>query len=126
MSTSGGFILQKAVSDFELGLANYTDSNYAVGVGNATDGMEIFLEAIGLAFVRLTFLSRSLSTTSLKIHPALLIKTDPKKNKIKCLEYTMLNKSKLYARDRPHEHGQNKSIKPIGLFNLVSSMKIFI
>jgi len=48
VSTSGGFILQKAVSDFELELANYTDSNYAVGVGNATDGMEIFLEGIGI------------------------------------------------------------------------------
>ena len=48
VSSSGGFILQKAVSDFESELANYTGSNYAVGVGNATDGMEIFLEAIGV------------------------------------------------------------------------------
>ena len=48
VSSSGGFILQKAVSDFELELANYADSNYAVGVGSATDGMEIFLEAIGV------------------------------------------------------------------------------
>ena len=48
VSSSGGFILQKAVSDFELQLANYTGSNYAVGVGNATDGMEIYLEAIGI------------------------------------------------------------------------------
>ncbi len=48
VSSSGGFILQKAVSDFELELANYTSANYAVGVGNATDGMEIFLEAIGI------------------------------------------------------------------------------
>jgi dTDP-4-amino-4,6-dideoxygalactose transaminase len=48
VSSSGGFILQKAVSDFELELANYAGSNYAVGVGNATDGMEIFLEAIGV------------------------------------------------------------------------------
>ena len=48
VSSSGGFILQKAVSDFELQLANYVGSNYAVGVGNATDGMEIFLEAIGI------------------------------------------------------------------------------
>ena len=48
VSSSGGFILQKAVSDFELQLANYAGSNYAVGVGNATDGMEIFLEAIGI------------------------------------------------------------------------------
>lgn len=48
VSSSGGFILQKAVSDFELQLANYVGSNFAVGVGNATDGMEIFLEAIGI------------------------------------------------------------------------------
>jgi len=48
VSSSGGFILQKAVSDFESQLSNYTSSNFAVGVGNATDGMEIFLEAIGI------------------------------------------------------------------------------
>ena len=48
VSSSGGFILQKAVSDFEIDLAKYTNSNYAVGVGNATDGMEIFLDAIGI------------------------------------------------------------------------------
>lgn len=47
-SSTGGFILQKAVSDFESELANYTGVNYSVGVGNATDGMEIFLEAIGI------------------------------------------------------------------------------
>lgn len=48
VSSSGGFIMQKSVSDFESDLAAYTGSNYSVGVGNATDGMEIFLEAIGL------------------------------------------------------------------------------
>ena len=48
VSSTGGFILQKAVSDFETELANYTGANYSVGVGNATDGMEIFLEAIGV------------------------------------------------------------------------------
>ena len=48
VSSSGGFILQKAVSDFEEELAKYTGCNYAVGVGNATDGMEIFLSAIGI------------------------------------------------------------------------------
>ncbi|MDB4668547.1 DegT/DnrJ/EryC1/StrS family aminotransferase [bacterium] len=48
VSTTGGFILQSAVSDFELELASYTGANYSVGVGNATDGMEIFLEAIGI------------------------------------------------------------------------------
>jgi len=48
VSSSGGFILQKEVSNFESELANYAGSKYAVGVGNATDGMEIFLEAIGI------------------------------------------------------------------------------
>lgn len=48
VSSSGGFILQKAVSDFESELAQYTGVNYSVGVGNATDGMEIFLDAIGI------------------------------------------------------------------------------
>lgn len=48
VASSGGYIMQKAVSDFEKQLAEYTGSNYSVAVGNATDGMEIFLEAIGL------------------------------------------------------------------------------
>ena len=47
-ATSGGFILQEALSTFETELAIFTGANYSVGVGNATDGMEIFLEAIGL------------------------------------------------------------------------------
>ena len=41
---------------------------------------DIFPEAIGLFLVRSTFLSKSLSTISLKIQPALLIRTEPKKN----------------------------------------------
>ena len=49
VSATGGFILQKAVFDFESELSSYTGANYAVGVGNATDGMEIFLEAIGIS-----------------------------------------------------------------------------
>lgn len=48
VSSSGAFIMQRAVCDFECELAAYAGTNYAVGVGNATDGMEIFLEAIGL------------------------------------------------------------------------------
>ena len=48
VATSGGFILQKDLADFETELAKYTGANYSVGVGNATDAMEIFLEAIGL------------------------------------------------------------------------------
>ena len=40
---------------------------------------EICPDAKGLFFVLYTFLSKSLSTMSLKIQPALLIKTEPKK-----------------------------------------------
>ena len=48
VSSSGGFILQKAVSDFESELADFTGASYSIGVGNATDAMEIFLESIGV------------------------------------------------------------------------------
>lgn len=48
VSSAGGFILQKALSEFEIELAKFSGVNYSVGVGNATDAMEIFLEAIGL------------------------------------------------------------------------------
>lgn len=47
-ASTGGFILQKALFDFEDNVAQYANSNFAIGVGNATDGMEIFLSAIGL------------------------------------------------------------------------------
>lgn len=48
IASTGGFIMQKALADFEMELAHYAGVEYSVGVGNATDGMEIFLEAIGL------------------------------------------------------------------------------
>jgi len=48
VASSGGYILQKELSDFEAELAKFTGANYSVGVGNATDAMEIFLDAIGL------------------------------------------------------------------------------
>lgn len=48
VSSSGGFILQKELFNFENELAKYSGSKYSVGVGNATDAMEIFLDAIGL------------------------------------------------------------------------------
>ena len=48
VASSGGFILQKEVTHFENELAKFVGVNYSVGVGNATDAMEIFLEAIGL------------------------------------------------------------------------------
>lgn len=48
VASSGGYILQKELNDFEIELAKFADVNFSVGVGNATDAMEIFLEAIGL------------------------------------------------------------------------------
>ncbi|MEK9569897.1 MAG: aminotransferase class V-fold PLP-dependent enzyme, partial [Paracoccaceae bacterium] len=47
-ASAGGFIMQKALSDFENELAVYCSARNSVGVANATDGMEIFLEAIGV------------------------------------------------------------------------------
>ncbi len=44
----GAFILQKDLRDFEAALAVYTGANYAIGVANATDGMELSWMALGL------------------------------------------------------------------------------
>ncbi len=40
--------IAKSIKILRLELAILLAANYSVGVGNATDGMEIFLEAIGL------------------------------------------------------------------------------
>jgi dTDP-4-amino-4,6-dideoxygalactose transaminase len=48
VSSSGGFIMQEDLSNFESNLSHYLKSKFSVGVGNATDGMEIFLQAIGI------------------------------------------------------------------------------
>lgn len=47
-ASTGGFIMQKALRDFEDQLAQFCGTKHSVGVANATDGMEIFLEAIGI------------------------------------------------------------------------------
>jgi dTDP-4-amino-4,6-dideoxygalactose transaminase len=44
----GAYIMQRDLVEFENKLANYTQSTYAVGVGNATDGLELAWLAIGL------------------------------------------------------------------------------
>lgn len=48
VSSRGAFILQKDVSQFESNLASYTSSQYAVGVANATDGLELAWMSIHL------------------------------------------------------------------------------
>lgn len=44
----GAFIMQKDLSEFELNLANYTGAEFAVGVANATDGLQMAMMAAGI------------------------------------------------------------------------------
>jgi len=44
----GAFIMQKDLTEFESTLAEYTDAEHAIGVANATDGMELIWMALGL------------------------------------------------------------------------------
>ena len=44
----GAYIMQKDLVEFETSLSKYTGSKYAVGVANATDGLELCWMAIGL------------------------------------------------------------------------------
>ena len=44
----GAYIMQRDLVEFEKKLAEYTQATYAVGVGNATDGLELAWLAIGL------------------------------------------------------------------------------
>ena len=48
VSGKGGFIMQKELSNFEAELSGYVNSKFSIGVANATDAMEIFLQAIDL------------------------------------------------------------------------------
>ncbi|MBU0507191.1 DegT/DnrJ/EryC1/StrS family aminotransferase, partial [bacterium] len=44
----GAFIMQKDLELFEQELVDYTGSKYAVGVANATDGLQMALMAGGI------------------------------------------------------------------------------
>ena len=44
----GAFIMQKDLAEFESNLSTYTGANHAVGVANATDGLELAWLAVGL------------------------------------------------------------------------------
>ena len=46
--SKGAFILQEELSMFEKNLAEYAGSKYAVGVANATDGLQMLLMAAGI------------------------------------------------------------------------------
>mgnify|MGYP000085334267 CR=1 FL=1 len=48
VGSRGAFIMQRDLEEFEEKIAQYTGSKYAVGVANATDGLQIGLMAGGL------------------------------------------------------------------------------
>jgi dTDP-4-amino-4,6-dideoxygalactose transaminase len=48
ISSKGAFILQDELKLFEERLASYVGSKYAIGVGNATDALELLLKAYGI------------------------------------------------------------------------------
>jgi dTDP-4-amino-4,6-dideoxygalactose transaminase len=48
VGSRGAFILQQDLRDFEANLARFTGAKHAVGVANATDGLELAWMAIGL------------------------------------------------------------------------------
>lgn len=48
VSSKGAFIMQEELNNFEMKLSKYLGSKYAIGVANATDAMEIFLQALNL------------------------------------------------------------------------------
>jgi dTDP-4-amino-4,6-dideoxygalactose transaminase len=44
----GAFILQRDLEEFEKNIAKYVGAKYAIGVGNATDGLHLALRAAGI------------------------------------------------------------------------------
>lgn len=48
VGSRGAFIMQKDLAAFEKNLATYTGANYAVGVANATDALEMLLNVAGI------------------------------------------------------------------------------
>jgi dTDP-4-amino-4,6-dideoxygalactose transaminase len=65
----GAFIMQKDLADFERNLAAYTGAKYAVGVGNATDALQIPLMAGGMGpGDEVIFCSHTMVATAAAIH----------------------------------------------------------
>ena len=65
----GAFIMQKDLADFETNLAAYAGARYAVGVANATDGLQMALTAGGIgAEDEVLFCSHTMVATAASIH----------------------------------------------------------
>jgi dTDP-4-amino-4,6-dideoxygalactose transaminase len=69
VGTRGAFILQEDLIRFERNLANYFGVKYALGVGNATDGLLLALRAAGLGpGDEVIFCSHTMVATAAAIH----------------------------------------------------------
>ncbi|MCI5147156.1 MAG: DegT/DnrJ/EryC1/StrS family aminotransferase, partial [Candidatus Electrothrix sp. AR3] len=69
VSSRGAFITQKDLADFEQHLATFTGAQYAVGVANATDAMEMLLAAAGIGSGdEVIFCSHTMVATASAIH----------------------------------------------------------
>lgn len=65
----GAFILQDDLSRFESNLAEFTGARFAVGVGNATDGLFLTLRAAGIrAGDEVIFCTHTMVATAAAIH----------------------------------------------------------
>ena len=65
----GAFIMQRDLMDFESNLAAYTGAKYAVGVANATDGLQMALMAGGIGSGdEVIFCSHTMVATASAIH----------------------------------------------------------
>jgi dTDP-4-amino-4,6-dideoxygalactose transaminase len=67
----GAFIMQQDLQDFELRMMEFTGAKYALGVGNATDGLHLSLRAAGIgAGDEVIFCSHTMVATASAIHYA--------------------------------------------------------
>ncbi len=67
----GAFIMQSDLADFERSLARFTGAKYAVGVANATDGLQMAFQAGGLkAGDEVILCSHTMVATAAAVHYA--------------------------------------------------------
>jgi dTDP-4-amino-4,6-dideoxygalactose transaminase len=65
----GAFILQDDLSRFESNLAEFTGANFAIGVGNCTDGLILILRAAGIGVGdEVIFCTHTMVATAAAIH----------------------------------------------------------
>jgi len=65
----GAFIMQQDLRDFERHIAEYTGAKYALGVGNATDGLCLAVRAVGIGpGNEVIFCSHTMLATAAAIH----------------------------------------------------------